>query len=129
MKRVRFLVTYFGIVAALALTLLAAFPTRSRPPVGNESSRVREAELTRGLLTPARHYAPQGKYLYVCDACDLASKSKGACPNCGQAFERVLRTQVSYACESCSVKSDEPGSCGSCGRDLAMVLTRPERDS
>ncbi len=129
MKKARFLVTYFGIVAAFALTLLAAFPARSRPPVGNESSRVREADLTRGLLMPARHNATQGKHLYACDACDRTRDSKGTCPNCGQTFERVLRAQVSYACEPCSVKSREPGTCGSCGRDLAMVLTRPERDS
>ncbi len=128
MRKVRFLITYFGIVAAMALSLLAAFPARSRPPVENQASRVREADLTRGLLTPARYNTTQGKHLYVCDACDLVGESKETCPNCGQAFERVLRAQVSYACEPCSVKRREPGNCGSCGRDLAMVLTRPERD-
>ncbi|MEW5764269.1 MAG: hypothetical protein ACOYXN_08845 [Acidobacteriota bacterium] len=129
MTKARFLLAYFGIVLGAAVMLMVAFPAGSRPSVGDESSRTSEAVLARGLLTPVRHTTTRDHYLYVCEACDRIGESRGSCPNCGHALERILRAQVVYACEPCSVRSGEPGSCGSCGRDLTVVRTRPERGS
>jgi hypothetical protein len=128
MMRLRFLVAYFGIVVTVAVTLMVAFPVRSRPPQGEDSS-IHEADLTRGLLSSTLRSTRPSPYVFVCDACDLISDAKGTCPVCRNRFERVRRGQVSFDCTACAVKSQEPGTCGSCGRDLSMVLRRPQGTS